>query len=764
MLNDYKSKRHRHIEKLKKIPLINITNHRGNEASWEDDGWVFTNSDGLKSRYWFVNPTTCRKPSHKMDFSDSQKLDSESKLLLMAYSIDINCRPLSLTSKSSKNRAARLFLSNFKEDISGISSVDIASLKKNLEDKIQAEINQFLLWCQQKEFISEAVSIPINKNTGRTSYSEDIEQRAKKNLPDERALMALGAIFNEVIPKDINSIEIDYYSVKKHAFTVTMSALAMASPNRVAAEQTLLTKQTLKNWKRDTSKGDTATVYYLDWPGSKGYQDNRNHILSILNEYVSRAIKYFNVICEPGRVLARFYSAPQKPLRFLLGSFKANKKLMEIVDDEKPTNILMLGFLLGFYDDSRGDIFVTEDTNNSKKIQLSPSKYIFLKNVIDLTPLDKIQLLPVRTRTLLGTHLPKESIEKIFGSQEITVYDFQSRWISYLKDKLSTFPKSFSYTGTNHITFDKALFCFTGKQFCKTSSLGPAMSSYYALVPVSTTANFFAEHVSGTSVRTTIFEEFGFDPKIKIKPNQFRHWLNNTADKSKIPHRIITMWSGRKDQEQTLVYTHSSDDEKGGNVCDILFPDAADSRSVRVATHEEYQTLMKLSATLTSTGFCTQDLNVSPCTYLNDFVSQCTLCAESCHVNRDIEAIDFLEKDLEIQVRRLEEVKNLPRFTSSDGMQKWFILHYRNTHILKNLIELMTCEDILEGSPIRYVSANSEFRVTNMQSKQVSRVALNLPDSKKALIVVLDELKNQSPRASSKLDNLLEKFGVNMEE
>ncbi|WP_350640010.1 hypothetical protein, partial [Psychrobacter sp. CAL606-MNA-CIBAN-0158] len=74
------------------------------------------------------------------------------------------------------------------------------------------------------------------------------EERSK--LPSEKALLALGAIFYDVIPPyqggEKDSIEawqpfLSSKQEQRDSFSCTMAALGMASPNRVGAEQVLLT-------------------------------------------------------------------------------------------------------------------------------------------------------------------------------------------------------------------------------------------------------------------------------------------------------------------------------------------------------------------------------------------------------------------------------------------------------------------------------------------------------------------------------------------
>ena len=191
-----------------------------------------------------------------------------------------------------------------------------------------------------------------------------------------------------------------------------------------------------------------------------------------------------------------------------------------------------------------------------------------------------------------------------------------------------------------------------------------------------------------------IFIRHGFSDEFQIKPHQFRHWHNDVADREGIAHAIINLWSGRKTPEQILHYVHRTHAEKASEITDILFSETGQEVTVKVVSQQEYEALVGISAAVTSVGFCSQNLQFSPCEYLNDFVTQCTLCQSSCHVAHDQQALDLLNKDLQVQERRLAEVEQHPKFCISKAMQDWFVVHHQSTAMLRELVALMANKDI----------------------------------------------------------------------
>jgi hypothetical protein len=224
------------------------------------------------------------------------------------------------------------------------------------------------------------------------------------------------------------------------------------------------------------------------------------------------------------------------------------------------------------------------------------------------------------------------------------------------------------------------------------------------------------------------------------------------------------MWSGRQTPEQLLNYVHRSHADKASEISDIMFSDKGLTKdqihqevSIRVKTKEQYDLITTTASGVTSTGLCTQDLHFTPCTYLNDFLNQCSLCGSAGHIHGDQDAIDFLKIDLELQYRRLIVVKSNPKFTSSTAMQMWHTTHFEKTSILKLLIELMQDPEIENGSIIRVLTDKSEIRISDLSTKTVTKRQLQLPSAKEELRKLLEDAKPKE--ANNYLIGLLKNLG-----
>ena len=348
-------------------------------------------------------------------------------------------------------------------------------------------------------------------------------------------------------------------------------------------------------------------------------------------------------------------------------------------------------------------------------------------------------------------HIPKNSAS--------TVSQLQSWLISYITIKLiPEFPNSFSHS-ENHIKLSKALFCITGSNE-NNSSYFFLSRCRYALRPVKSIQALVTKKLTGRGFADSIFEEFGFSKELVINPNSLRHWNNTIADLSDIPISIITAWSGRLDPEQTHTYIHTSEEQKADRLRRIINPSTdLTKESILVISAKELNEIRNVPATITSTGICTQELNVTPCNYLNDFISQCVMCRQSCHIAGDINSINLLEKDYDFQKERLELVKSDPRLPNSTAMQDWYILHTKNTSILFTLINLM--KEHTKGTVIHFTDDEKTFTLTDLKTKNITKISFTLASPEKEIIAIIERERDQSSvKESIEITKLLGRFGL----
>ncbi|OLQ69828.1 hypothetical protein BIT28_07545 [Photobacterium proteolyticum] len=740
-INRFIENQRNYINDLMQQPLTGFTNQQKKPATWDDPAWRFTSPTGQTINFYFVDHTV-KQSDFRTAYRPSQKLPDDLRHLLMAYAIEVCAGKGGRSAKADKHSVVRKLLIELADnpahiDFSGLEAA--YSRMKNVD-----YVPVFLQWLHRHAFIPPTLKL-TNKKGRTTAAGDDIIEHKKNSVPEAKVLLALGAIFHDVIPPEREKWDPRPLTLQRDAFVCAMTALAMGSPNRIDAEQTVLTKQRLEDITQ-TKDGKKETVYYLDWQGSKGFKNNHNHILAVMSEAVDRSLEYMEIACEPARVLARFYENPSLPLKKVLGDFCPSSENMSALTPNmnKPINLIHLGYLLGFYDEGNRKVRVSKATAGAHKTH---TRGLYIKPIIDLQPEDELFLTQTcsHTKYLLGLGLSVKKIREIFHSNTLTVAQFQHKWIQYVVGNLTGFPVGYNNAEHGKCKYEQALFSFTGNQIYTGTTSYDGGKSHFAIVPLAALGDVFSTALKKKANAENIFTRHGFSDEFHIKPHQFRHWHNDVADREGIPHAIINLWSGRKTPEQILHYVHRTHAEKAAEISDILFSESGKEITVKVVSQQQYEKLTDTATAVTSAGFCSQNLQYSPCEYLNDFVTQCALCPSSCHAAHDKEALSLLNKDLQVQERRLDDVQERPNFCNSQAMQDWFALHHRNTSMLRELVQLMESKELKPGSVIRLLAHKSEFRITDTQAKTVTVRKFALPDSKKALAKALEFKSEKVP-------------------
>lgn len=768
-INRYVVNQKNYIMKKMQQPLFGFTTPQKKQAQWDDIAVNFTNTTGVTQNFYFNNLNNLR-PNFTYAFNEEDRLSQESHQLLFAYLLDLLKENTTINTKRQKHSIARKFLGYLNQNLALTPTEEIQAIIDGLGGSDQY-LSAFFKWLHQHKMIP-SLCCPMlnfihNKTAIRSKSGDDALLAEKSKLPNEKSLLALGAIFHDVIPaykKSADSYITHWHPLihstlkQRDTFTCTMSALAMASPNRIAAEQPLLSKQRLQN-ETELVDGKEKTVYFLNWRGSKGYLDNQKHFNREMAESLDRALHFMGLATEPARVLARFYKNPKRPLQEVLNGFSPSEDNLSLLRPsmDKPISLIHLGLLLGFFDNTDKTVRVTQDTKGAIALPTSrgnPPKYI--KPIADISPFDKLQLTnkcKLTTQLIGVVFIQNSPIFKQFNTNIVKVAEFQNYYVSLNQARISGFNRK----QTRYVEYENALFAFTERQLA--NQIG---GQHFSLVAIGSLEGYFANDLKKKGTLKTIFERHGFSSDFAISPHQFRHWQNDYLEKKGLPHLLISMVSGRKSPEQTLEYIHTTDAQKASVIADIMFDSAESEYDVqeniqsRLQSQEQYDAIIESLAPtfVTEVGICTQNLTLSPCVYMNDFETQCSLCSSSCHVAHDEEAICILKDDLKIQIKRLEMVQGAFDFVSSEGKQNWYLTHYKNTSMLKILIDTMTDENIPSGSLIRILSRSNVMRITNLETKSVVQHTLSLPNSENALQVAL-EAKTQTSEVSNAKANFL---------
>ena len=758
MITKYQQAAQDYIKQQKALSLTVYRNKADEAAQWHDYVWIATDPKSKKlSNFYFLNPNEVNLPHIANDYQGPHLLSGFAADLAKCYTIDLVVKQGLTKDTLRKQLFARKILSMLNDEIWTLTQDKLDAQMDNVHSVSGLSMYRaFIEYCHEMGFLAKTVRFNY-KSTKDTSVEAAIKKQHEK-MPDEQLILATASIFHDIVPHEKKKINV--FDNVRDRFVSCMTTLALASPNRLVAEQIMLNQQALKSKQVMVEKQENGTVvkdiegkpvmeehtiHWLDWQGSKGYKDNRNHQLSSMAPFVERALDYLNVVCEPARVLCRYYSNPDATLKDILWTFKP--KNLHGLSLDKPVNLFQLGGLLGFY----------EETNLSKLTLKGFPFTADLQQAFNWTVPNAMTLLGTRTNRE-RKYLPFQQEQK-----KITLAEVETLWLAHIKTSLPAFPYRHEGDSGSKVKLEHALCVFTGAQLTK--GLNKTGNGQY---DHSVASHFAIDSIDlGRMIKATldvggIFQRNGFADTFTIDPHQFRHYLNTILQGSEISEIIIAMFSGRTNVESNADYDGTPDSELVGQIARITRIHTQDlTQSVKVHTQEEYEKATGKVTHLMSTGMCVQQLHQTPCTFLNDFLTHCVGCRSSCHLNRDVEAIELLEQDLAIQKYRLDEVKNNPSIKTNPLRQAWFRTHHSNVFVLEELIKLMKSHDIKEGSLIRYAGDESAFHLIDIEKRERIAHKISLPDSQKALDALLLDLKGEDkPKAAQGLNDLLAKLGV----
>ena len=766
MLNKYLERLVILVDEYRKQELSQFCGPDNKEAQWNDLIWYHIDPNtGRKVRF------LCGKLGLKGKGSAGNRPECALRYpydqLIKVWIIEVNNKPVSAQSRQTLVLAARRLFSKMQGELYSQTPEGLVEFARS--NTHPEYINHFFEFCAENGLMPR-IRVPNRMDDRDRTGHAQFDARVEK-LPDVEAIMALGAIHQEIFRpvSQSGSVSMDVQIKIMDAVTSTAGLLGLASPSRIAAEVPLVPKQKLKKY----SEGGKNPVHYLDWPGSKGFKDNHNHILAVLADEVDRAVNFFCVACEPARILCRFYENPKETLVALLGDFKVSSDRRKHLQFDKTPNLFVLGYALGFYG-VNASVRVALPGRLVPKIPPQNFRFrscFYEKPIHALDHEDRIAISATVNRGSSGLSQLMGYIDLVGNAVQplrsvakpvFSIGELQDNWIRYFTTRLiPEFPYSYA-TGEGKVRLADALFCILGSHFYglgKTGSSGrPLAKSFYNVVPLNAIASKITQGFRGRIGREHIFEKYGF-AGLNVKPHSLRHFGNTLAELSEIPREIITAWSGRKDKEQTETYLHRSHQEQADRVRAVLGKPEHDRREIRVVAREAISQTTNLPASITSSGICTQEINLNPCDFLNDFVSQCFMCSAACHIAGDPKAIQLFEKDHEVQIARLGQLTTDRRLHNSSAMQRWFIIHSRNTYVLASLHNLM--KTLTTGTVIRYSPNPSEFHITDMSTKKTIKHQCLIPDFESKLRGLLaGQYDDERHSSAPELESLLASFGL----
>ncbi|ELY8026736.1 hypothetical protein SOH16_001508, partial [Pseudomonas aeruginosa] len=510
MLNKYLGRLERLINEYREAELAQFEGHGGKKAEFDDLVWYHVDPNtGRRTR--FLCGVHGRKGKGNAGNHPIDALPYPYDHLIKVWIIETTNTSLSANEKQARTSIARKLLSLIDGDLYEQSECTITSL--NLGARSADRLRPFLAFCAEKGVMRKVKlkGSDSRDRTGHATFDNTLEK-----LPDIQTVLALADIFSTVFEYvDEHGSLRPGKEIKIHdALVVTFGTLSLASPNRTSAEIPVLPKQRLHCY----SESNGEPVYYLDWIGSKGYGNNKNHILAVLADPIKKAMNFFYKACEPARILCRFYENPDQSLKALLGGFEIAPELKRNLNLAQRPNLFTLGYALGFYGVNDCVPILKEGVDLTSTYKSQRGRFFEKKPIYSLRPKDQLSVSQTGRTALAG--LPRlfgyAVMPKVFSDKSaVSVEEVQAWWIAYYKKSiLPEFPLSFS-SGESSIKLKDAMFCFLGSWLYGTSgSIGSGgkvfQKTNYAVVPLASLGRSVAVRLtSNPRYKLSIFKDYG---------------------------------------------------------------------------------------------------------------------------------------------------------------------------------------------------------------------------------------------------------------
>lgn len=394
---------------------------------------------------------------------------------------------------------------------------------------------------------------------------------------------------------------------------------------------------------------------------------------------------------------------------------------------------------------------LSEMTNEARRLarymETSPTKFYphaACPAVPANHPLTREQVVQALGFTSLGS--AENYLKKMTGSQALTGHTLDSLWQIVLKDHRQSNPH-FPYQeavvegALPPLKMSDSLLCCLRYQFSTEYStspvlLAPFQRDYYSnRLSASTKTN-------GEAMPYCFYTRHGFEP-VKLKSHSPRHLLNRLAKQSGLSIEVITAWSSRSSNRQTLTYLDNDQGEAAAAAASLMGYEVGQSTQGPVTT-EAADVYVQGPIHRSRYGLCRRSWRIGPCNKFAD----CLNCSEVLICKGDRFAADV------IAAERDELAKTY--FAAQDAVTRgersatrWIKVNGPQIQKLDALLSILNDPQIPDGSPIEITGTtdfNHEQTLINGKAQEagvklLDRTSLAI-EYGADLLACLDELRN----------------------
>lgn len=531
-----------------------------------------------------------------------------------------------------------------------------------------AALVQIMSLLREKHMLSTSFRWSNPVPCPKTPSLDQQEKNAKKKLPSDMSLVALGEIFysQPTLPLDI---------------IVTSSvALLLSAPGRIGELAYITYDVEFEEFDPDTND----TQLYLRWYGLKGFGDKPVPVIDQMRATCEEAIRRVRELTHEGRAYAKWLE--DHPHEFPPHQTLPDKSNDEPLSIEEACDALMLSY--------------------NRCSPRSVLKYNFLK------PLRQSMYLSPKSREIvndLWNGLEKGRGRTNFVSRKNVIKKFDDKSVLTLR-KLNVLmrekylPRTFPFTDGKQITkYSDSLFTMkTG--ILKDNSANTAGIMKPLGIVLGCERNRLNQNLTGSQSNSkSIFERWHY-PGVSVSSHAFRHYLNTAAQRVGLSDVLIAAWSGRVDVGQNRVYNHETIEEQTQAVAQFrrcIHANGQLLEKIRTSQPLNASDLADLKSDQDrilhegAFGVCAHDFSESPCPKMG----ACLACGKLACIKGDEVKLNNLKVEREQLESKLERAKAAEE-RGDFGAQEWVKQASDDLFKCKALIALLENPDLADGSII----------------------------------------------------------------
>lgn len=288
------------------------------------------------------------------------------------------------------------------------------------------------------------------------------------------------------------------------------------------------------------------------------------------------------------------------------------------------------------------------------------------------------------------------------------------------------FPYQVSPTDSSNnkpLKMSESLICFRYQQLSNKNQ-----ASAVLLAP--SNRDFYAKRLQSRDVQRgkktvnmSILLKHGYKG-LELRSHQLRHFLNTLAQEAGVSIDVITRWSTRASQTQSRVYMHQDTERKSSNIAAQLGMRPIQKTALPI-TQNEYR-LMDLGPIITTRyGICTHDYTETPCNKHAD----CLNCSELLLCKGHRRSLE----EIIVERNRIQENLAAAQAEIDAGHRvasRWQQVHSQTIDRLNRLIEIMTDNNVADGSPVRIQGTDfsHQMRVLNNTATKSLDISIDVMD------------------------------------